>query len=71
MDLQMPVMDGMAATVELRSGGYRGRIVALTAGAGTGDRAACLANGFDEFARKPLQRSELVAAILEGVQSAI
>ena len=63
MDLQMPVLDGMTATVELRRRGYQGRVLALTASAHSGDRAACIANGFDGFASKPVRRAALLAAI--------
>jgi signal transduction histidine kinase/ActR/RegA family two-component response regulator len=65
MDMQMPVMDGYAATRALRQQGYRGRIIAVTANVMTGDRAKCLAAGCDDFISKPVNRASLVAGVLE------
>ena len=68
MDCQMPVMDGYAATreIRLREGAeHRSRIpiVALTAGAFAEDAEACLRSGMDGFLSKPFRTAELAAAL--------
>jgi CheY-like chemotaxis protein/HPt (histidine-containing phosphotransfer) domain-containing protein len=69
MDVQMPEMDGFAATAAIRAreaihpGGRRLPIVALTAFAMTGDRERCLAAGMDDYLTKPIRRDQLVAIL--------
>jgi Amt family ammonium transporter len=63
MDVQMPVMDGFTATLNMRSQGYRGPIIALTANAMDRDRDKCLQAGCNDFVTKPIQLEKLFKAM--------
>jgi signal transduction histidine kinase/CheY-like chemotaxis protein len=65
MDCQMPVMDGYAATAEVRRAevGRRTPIVAVTARAMEHDEERCLAAGMDAFVPKPLDLTKLAQVI--------
>jgi CheY-like chemotaxis protein/HPt (histidine-containing phosphotransfer) domain-containing protein len=68
MDVQMPVMDGMEATRQIRdahSGSLNPAvtIVALTAHAMAGDKERCLNMGMDDYLAKPVKAAELQEVI--------
>ena len=64
MDCQMPEMDGLEATRQIReSGGYQPIIVALTAYTEESRRQACQDAGMDAFLTKPVEAGKLKALV--------
>jgi two-component system sensor histidine kinase/response regulator len=69
MDVEMPEMDGLEATMAIRKGeiGMKRHIpiIAMTAHAMTGDRDRCLAAGMDAYISKPIRAGDLLSIIAE------
>ena len=70
MDLQMPEMDGLEATRQIRAieaatGHLRTRIVAMTAANQAGDRERCADAGMDDFLPKPIDARQLHTALTQ------
>ncbi len=66
MDVQMPDLDGLSATQQIRRDLPRDRqprIIAMTANAMQSDREVCLAAGMDDYISKPVRVEDLVAAL--------
>jgi CheY-like chemotaxis protein/HPt (histidine-containing phosphotransfer) domain-containing protein len=66
MDMQMPELDGLAATREIRcfeSGGARVPIIAMTANAMKEDQRRCLEAGMDDYFSKPFSPASLIEKV--------
>jgi PAS domain S-box-containing protein len=63
MDVQMPEMDGIEATVQLRKAKKGTWIVALTANATETDRQDCMAAGMNDYLSKPVRPNDLKGAL--------
>ncbi len=69
MDMQMPVMDGIAATLELRRtpGLAELPVVAMTANVQPADRQRCLDSGMSDFLAKPIEPDQLWQTLLKWI----
>ncbi len=67
MDVQMPVMDGLAASRQIRAragGSPRPRVVAMTAAESEEERAQCISAGMADHLAKPVRAETLAAALV-------
>ena len=69
MDMQMPVLDGLQATLEIRSDERFGNlpIVAMTANAMAVDKERCIAAGMNDHVAKPIDPEALFKTLLEWI----
>ncbi len=67
MDMQMPVMDGLTATQEIRrweaESGCHIPVIAMTANASAAGREKCLKAGMDDYLTKPIKKDEVFALV--------
>ena len=69
MDMQMPVMDGISATIGIRKLGFTAvPILAMTANVMQADRDRCAAAGMNDFLTKPIEPDALFAAMQKWVK---
>lgn len=70
MDMQMPNLDGLAATRQIRqmAGLHDLPIIAMTANAFVEDKERCLAAGMDDFVAKPFVPDRLFSTLLKHLQ---
>ena len=64
MDCRMPIIDGYAATEEIRAMGYHLPIIAMTANAMAVDRDKCLEAGMNDHIGKPIDPDQLFSVLL-------
>ncbi len=67
MDLQMPKMDGFAATESMRSKGITTPVIAVTANSDYKSRKRCTEVGMNDFLAKPIKKSTLLQSIKRWV----
>lgn len=70
MDINMPVLDGVGATKEIRRAGLQVPIVAMTANALKGQAESYIAKGMTAYIPKPVDRKLLVKLLLNCVKRA-
>ncbi len=64
MDIQMPIMDGLRATMEIRKFNVKIPIIALTA---NGDRLQCMRVGMNEVLMKPISSDKLISVVSNSI----
>ncbi|HCT99040.1 MAG TPA: hypothetical protein DF614_02885, partial [Methylococcaceae bacterium] len=69
MDMQMPVMDGISATIEIRKKPQLAQlpIIAMTANVMAEDKEKCFAAGMNDFVTKPIDLEQLFHVLLKWI----
>ena len=67
MDIQMPVMDGFTALLELQARGQQTPVIAITADSLPAQKQKILDAGFSNVVTKPIDRNFLIQAMLEAL----
>jgi two-component system sensor histidine kinase/response regulator len=69
MDMQMPIMDGVSATIEIRKNTQFTHlpIVAMTANAMEHDKQKCLVAGMNDYIAKPIDLNQLFGALIKWI----
>ena len=68
MDCEMPVMNGMDATRNIRALGVRTPIIAYTASVESGNKSRCTSAGMDDFLSKPVEPDRLYSTLLRWLR---
>lgn len=69
MDIQMPVMDGFDATIELRKQGFEKPILALSANVDKENIEKCLTVGMNDYLQKPYHKKQLMSLLEKWVSN--
>jgi len=68
MDVQMPELNGLDATKELRSKGFKLPVIAMTANALKGDREICIEAGMNDYIGKPVRFETLESIVSKWIK---
>jgi signal transduction histidine kinase/ActR/RegA family two-component response regulator len=71
MDIQMPEMDGITATIEIRKRGVTTPIIAVTANSDILLRTRCMEQGMNEFLVKPVSKADIQRALKKQLVSLV
>jgi len=69
MDIQMPVMNGLDASIKIREMGIKTPIIAVTANAITGEMEKILEAGMDDFLAKPFKKADLAKLFCKWIMN--
>jgi PAS domain S-box-containing protein len=71
MDIKMPVMDGLEATLQIKAFRPGLPVIAQTAYAILGDREKALEAGCDDYLSKPITRKDLIRVVYQHIRSGL